>query len=68
MNGEPKNELARLIVRYANDSTAAKQLRKLPAFAVPQDSESTFQVLLERLDATVAANASNARIVGANAD
>jgi len=66
MDGEPENELARLILRYANDSTAAKELGRLPAFAVPQDSESTFQLLLERLDAAVTCNGDE-WISGANA-
>jgi hypothetical protein len=44
------HELSRLIVRYARDSEAVRQLSRLPAFAIPQDMGGAFRSLLDRLD------------------
>lgn len=48
------NELSQLVLRYAGDPTVAKQLKRLPAFGVPQDSDKMFQNLLDRLDRATA--------------
>lgn len=50
MDADTKRDLGRLITRYANDPATARQLHKLPAFALPDDTESVFGHLLEKLD------------------
>ncbi|WP_158693504.1 hypothetical protein [Neorhizobium alkalisoli] len=48
------NELSQLVLRYAGDPTVVRQLKRLPAFGVPHDSEKMFQNLLDRLDRATA--------------
>lgn len=50
MDTQADKELDRLIVSYARDPTAMKQLKRLPAFVVPKDTDEMFRDLLDRLD------------------
>ena len=45
-----QEELSRIMLRYASDESAMRQLRRLPSFDVPQDSHAVFADLLDRLD------------------
>lgn len=51
MDADTIQDLGRLIARYANDPATARQLHKLPSFALPADTESVVGHLLEKLDA-----------------
>lgn len=50
MTQEAQHELNRFFLRYERDPRAARQLNKLTAFAVPQDSDHVFRGLLNKLD------------------
>lgn len=50
MTHEPKQNLAWLIERYASNPATADQLRRLPFFTVPADTEQKFKQLLDMLD------------------
>lgn len=56
MNAEPDQGLGWLFARC--DPAIARQLRKLPAFAVPDDTDSVFGHLLEKLEQAVSAESS----------
>jgi hypothetical protein len=49
MTKEANNELAKLISQHAVQN-AGRQLGRLPAFALPQDTPDVFQELLTKLD------------------
>ena len=53
MNSESDKELAGVIAGLASDPATRRQLRRLPAFAVPEDSESVFRSLLNKLEAAM---------------
>jgi hypothetical protein len=60
---KPDERLAKLIAHYAMDEAASRQVRRLPAFALPQHGNDRLISLLEKLDETQAAatTASRAR-------
>lgn len=58
MDSEPNQDMGRHIVRYASDPATAGQLRKLPAFAVSDDTASVFGHLLEMLHRTTSSSPS----------
>jgi hypothetical protein len=50
MTEEARHELTRFLLQYTRDPSAARQLSKLPAFAIPQDSDDVFGSLLDKLE------------------
>jgi len=51
---ESAEALAKLIVRYATDEAISRQVRRLPTFAVPHESNDLLLSLLVKLDETQA--------------
>jgi hypothetical protein len=52
---EPAEALAKLIAHYATDAMASRQVRRLPAFAVPREGNDLLLSLLKKLDQKQAA-------------
>jgi len=51
----PAEALAKLIAHYATNEAASHQMRRLPAFAVPQEGNDRLGSLLKKLDEKQAA-------------
>jgi hypothetical protein len=50
MKPEPQQNLTWLIKRYASDPATADQVKRLPLFAIPTDTEHKFKRLLDKFD------------------
>jgi hypothetical protein len=53
MDSGSDNDLAGLITGFASDPAMRRQLRRLPVFVVPDNSESVFRSLLNKLEQAI---------------